>query len=802
MLASISWLGEYIDISDLGPQAVAETLTMAGLEVEDLRDRLAFLETVVAAKVVSASERGRLRVLTVDAGGDNRIEVICGDPLVAVGSLYPLALPGTALPAGQVKEKVVSGLSSRGILCSEIELGLSADASKVMPLSDSARPGQNLKAILDDSDWVLEISVPPNRADALCMVGVARDLAAVLGRPLSGPKAVLVEGERSAFDQIVVSIESPDHCTRYTGRVINDLRSGPSPAWMARRLFSAGLRPISNLVDVTNYVMLETGLPLHAFDLAKLAGPAIIVKSMGPGEKFVTLDGQERILKAAHNVMICDAEKPVGLGGIMGGLNTEVEPVTTDVFLEAACFHPVTIRKTSRSLGLFTDASYRFERGLDPNACHLTVDRAAQMMAELGGGMVADGRLDAYPKLVRPKTTTFSAARCNALLGTSHSPAAMERVLRAVGVEMVPKYEGEYFASLPTWRPDLSREVDLYEEVVRLLDFQSLPATLPRPSQPALEPPPPYRLRRRLRSILSGLGWSEHVGYSFINRDFIPKLGLGPNHPWITELVDVLNPLTEDQAVLRPCLLPGLIKAARLNQYHGQWDIAIFEIGTVFRAVGPKPCEFQRLSGLLSGSLGAGNWVDPRRPCDFWDIKGVVEAVGQALGVSMAFTSEGKFPTPFFDPAQLARVLVNGRLSGLLGRLADPQAKAMGLKESGGEVFLFELLIDDFPVDARKPFQPWSSYPGVVRDLALLVDRTLPASELKGALSGRQRWPIVSVDVFDLYQGDQVPPGKKSLALRIMFQDFGRTLTDELVNGYFNEIVATMTDLFGAELRG
>ncbi|MDR2456523.1 MAG: phenylalanine--tRNA ligase subunit beta [Deltaproteobacteria bacterium] len=802
MLASVSWLGEYIDISDLDPQAVAETLTMAGLEVEDLRDRLAFMDKVVAAKVVSSEDHGRFRLLTVDAGGDKRFEVIGGDPLVSVGSIYPLALPGANLPAGPVKEKVVSGFSSRGVLCSEMELGLSADASKVMPLGDNAIPGQSLRELIGQSDWVLEISVTPNRADALCMVGVARDLGAVLGRGWTGPKTVLIEGRLSAFDQIAVSIESPEHCIRYTGRVINSLRPGPSPAWMARRLFAAGLRPISNLVDVTNYVMLETGLPLHAFDLRKLAGPAIIVRAEGPGGKFVTLDGQERTLKSEKTVLICDAERAVGLGGIMGGLNTEVDEATRDVFLEAACFNPVTIRKASRALGLSTDASYRFERGQDPNQCHLAVDRAAQMMAELAGGSVASGRLDAYPKLVRPKKTTFSPARCNALLGTNHSPAAMERVLRAVGVELSKMGEGEYEASLPTFRPDLLREVDLYEEVVRLVDFQNLPATLPRPSQPAQEPPPPYRLRAKLRAVLSGLGWAEHVGYSFINRDFADKLGLGADHVWRTGAVEILNPLSEDQGILRPSLLPGLLDAAKLNQYHGQWDVALFETGAVFRAASPKPLEFQRLGGVISGSLGGGHWCQPKRPADFWDVKGVVEALGQYFGLSLAFEPESGPLGCFLDPAQAARIYVNGRLSGLLGRLSGSPAKSLGFKEAGGDVFLFEMDIDDLPVESRKPFQPWSSYPGVVRDLALVVDKSLPAAELRGALSGRQKWPIASVTVFDLYQGDQVPPGKKSLALRIMFQDFGRTLTDELVNGYFNEIVATMAEHFGAELRG
>jgi phenylalanyl-tRNA synthetase beta chain len=804
MLAPVSWLADYIDIGDLSPADLADALTMCGLEVEDLRDRLAFLSTVVAARVESEAPHGRIRLLTVDAGGRGRLEILCGDPLVAVGSLHPLALLGTQLPAGPVKERVAGGAASRGVLCSEMELGLSADASKVMGLPPGAIPGQPLSELVGTGDWVLELSVTPNRADALSMIGVARDLGAVLDRPLRLPRTPLAEGGPSAFGQVAVSIECPDHCWRYCGRVVNSVTARPSPELVARRLFAAGSRPISNLVDVTNYVMLETGQPLHAFDLKKIAGRAITVRSYGPGTVLVTLDGQERTMRAEDNIMICDAERPVGLGGVMGGLNTEVDGSTTDVFLEAACFNPVTIRKTSRGLNLSTDASYRFERGQDPNGCPTAADRAAWMTADLGGGVVARGLIDDYPRPMRPKVVDFSPDRCNALSGAGHRPEAMARVLAAVGVGLEGIGGPLWRASLPTWRPDLAREVDLIEEVVRLADFRNLPATLPRPTAPASPPPRPFRLRQRLREILSGQGWSEHVGYSFIGRDFAVRLGLPEGHPWRTALVDVLNPLSEEMAVLRPSLVPGLIDALRLNQYRGQWDVALFESGTVFAQGSPKPLEFQRLAGVLAGHLGAGLWCDPKRPVDFWDAKGALEALGRALGIDLGFAgpSAASPAEPFLDPGQAAGLTAGGRPAGCLGRLGAAQAKALGLKEAGGRVFVFELDIEDLPAEPERTFQGWSSYPGVVRDLAVVVDRGLPASEILSALSGRGRWPLASANVFDLYQGDQVPAGKKSLALRLFFQDFSRTLTDELVNGYFSEIVATLSESFGAELRG
>ncbi|MDR2367960.1 MAG: phenylalanine--tRNA ligase subunit beta [Deltaproteobacteria bacterium] len=803
MLASLAWLGEYVDLSGLGPAEVANRLTMAGFEVEALKDRYSYLQTVVAAKVTKIKDLGgALRLLLLSAGDRGTFQVLCGDPLVGLGLEYPLALVGTELPFGPVKERVISGISSQGMLVSEYELGLSSDASRVMPLT-GVEPGTPLSGFLGKSDLVLEISVTPNRGDALSIMGIARELSAILDRPLKEPSFALTESEESAFGQISVAIEDPVHCPRYTGRVINGASPGPSPDYVVERLLSAGLRPINNIVDVTNYVMLEIGIPLHSFDLAKLAGPKIIVKVFPAGEIFTTLDGQARTLKAERNIMICDELRAVGLGGIMGGQNSEVDETTTDVFLEAASFNQATIRRSSRSLGLSTDASYRFERGLDPNLCHVAVDRAAAMIAELTGGRVAKGRLDCYPKTIGPKKVSFSGRKCNDLLGTRHAMADMERVLGAIGVGLAPNGPGLYEASLPTWRPDLTREVDLFEEVSRLLDFENLPTTLPKPPRAASEPPAPYRLREKLRSILCGAGLSEVMTFSFINRNFIDLLGLPGDHPWRSGLVPVLNPLSEEHGVLRPSLLPGLLAALRLNQYHGQRDAAIFEVGTVFLAApdGGKPLEGQRLAAVMAGDLGSGQWNDPRRQVDFWDAKGLAEFVAEGLGVDLAFSGGPGQTPPWADPAQSGLISLKGRPIGHLGLLSGPAADRLGLKEAAGRVYALEMDIDDFPADKVTAFRQWSNYPGVIRDLAVVLDRTVPASEVLGALKADGSLPLVEAAIFDLYEGDKVPAGKKSLAMRLFFQEMSRTLTDEEVNGYFNGIVASLKTLFSAELR-
>ncbi|MDR2387186.1 MAG: phenylalanine--tRNA ligase subunit beta [Deltaproteobacteria bacterium] len=803
MLASLAWLQEYVDLSGLSPQDVAKRLTMVGLEVEDLRDRFAYLETVVAAQVTRIKDLGgALRLLEVTAGPKGKFQILCGDPLVDLGLAYPLALVGTELPFGPVKERLISGIASQGVLVSEYELGLSAEAYQVMPLKD-VEPGTTMRQHLKRSDLVLEISVTPNRGDALSIMGIARDLAALLDRPLKEPKFTLKESELSAFEQISVAIEDPEHCIRYTGRVINGASPGPSPDFVMARLWAAGLRPINNIVDVTNYVMLELGHPLHAFDLAKLAGPKIIVKVYPAGRIFTTLDGQVRTLKADKNIVICDEQRAVGLGGVMGGQNSEVDQSTTDVFLEAACFNQATIRKTSRSLGLSTDASYRFERGLDANFCQVAVDRAAAMIAELTGGRVAQGRLDVYPVTIKPKVVNFSVKKCNDLLGTAHGQAEIEKVLGAIGVALRASGPGQYEAALPTWRPDLTREVDLIEEVTRLIDFENLPVSLPKPPAAAKEPPAPYRLRQKLGLVLRSHGLSELVTFSFINGNFVDNLSLPEDHPWRKGLVAVLNPLSEDQGVLRPSLIPGLLSALRLNQYHSQMDAAIFEMGTVFLADpnGPKPLESQKLAVLLAGEMGQGQWNDPKRGLDFWDLKGLAERLAEELGLEFVFSQEKEKMPAWADPAQAASISYKGQTIGQMALLSKATSEKLALKKAGGRVYLMEIDLDQLPLDQLRAFKLWSSYPGVTRDLAVVLDKNIPAAEVLALLKSDQSIPLIEVSIFDLYQGDKIPQDKKSLALRLFFQNQSRTLTDEEVNGYFNGLVTSLEKAFSAQLR-
>jgi len=806
MKASIKWLEDFVDLSGHSPQQIAEKLTMAGLEVESLYDRFAHLERVVSArleKVEPMPKSDHLKICQVEAGTFGRFQVVCGAPNAREGMVAPLALVGAALPGGiTIESAKLRGHQSEGMLCSEVELGLGPDASGIMDLGGEA--GRTMREITGKEDWCLEVGITPNRPDGLSIIGLARDLSALLDRPLRLPDSKPTETGPDVGSLAKVTIEDPDHCYRYVARVITGVKIGPSPAWMVERLAAVGSRSINNVVDITNYVMMEMGLPMHAFDLDTVAGRHIIVKSYPKGTHFTTLDGQDRILQNDTNLMICDGEKPVGLAGIMGGLNSEIEDATTNILLEGACFNPSSTRRTSRALGLSTEASYRYERGADVEICARAVDRAIALMLELGGGQVAAGRIDQYPRPFKAIEVPFSPARCNAFLGTSHKTPDMLRALKAIGLKVEEKGD-EYVCALPSWRPDLEREVDVWEEVARLLDFDGLPATLPQPPVHRQPPPPAWQLRAATREHLSARGFSESITYSFLNRNYADKLGLDEHSVWRKRILPILNPLSEEQGVLRSLMVPSLLNALRLNQSHGRRESALYELGAVYLSNGldRQPDEIQTLAGVWSGCTGGGNWIDPERPVDFWDIKGVVESLCEHLNLEVRFQRVDDLP-PWYDPAEAAVVdLAGGARLGHLGRLTRKSAKAFGLKEAGGPVYLFELngnviLKTGF---RQPPFKSWSKYPPNERDMALVLDQDIPAAKVIEGIKGDASLPLTDVLLFDLYQGDQLPAGKKSLAFRLVFQSPEKTLTDEEVNGYFNSITAGLGQSLGAILR-
>ncbi|MCL6622964.1 MAG: phenylalanine--tRNA ligase subunit beta [Syntrophobacterales bacterium] len=795
MRLSLAWLSEFVEVA-VSPAELAERLTMAGLEVEAMETLAPEFRGVVVGQVRRVAPHPQADRLVVAEVTDGRRDyrVVCGAPNVAAGGLYPFAPPGAVLSGGrELKAATIRGVLSEGMLLAEDELGLSEDHSVIMELPPELPLGQDLGEALGLKDVVLEVAITPNRPDCLSVLGLAREVAALLRRPLRLPPTEVPEAETAIGEVARVTILDPVYCPRYAARLVEGLRVGPSPFWLRRRLTVSGLRAINNLVDVTNYVLLEQGQPLHAFDFDRLSGGEIVVRRPRPGEKsFVTLDGQERTL-TPETLLICDREEPVALAGVMGGLESEVRPETRRVLIESAYFLPAAIRRTSKRLGLSTESSYRFERGVDPEGVIRALERAARLMAELGGGRVLKGRLDEYPTpIVRPRVA-LRLSRTNQVLGTAFSRREVEEVLTALHLPVVALDEEHLVVQVPSHRGDLEREIDLIEEVARLRGYEEIPVTLPGGSTAVPGAGPEVRVRQELRHLLVGMGFCEAVTYSFQSERLYGLLS-----PAEAPL-KLANPLSEEQAVMRASLLPGLLEAAQRNLTRQADGVRLFEIALGFEAKPGEELPQERLlvAGVLGGAREEESWHGGGGTVDFFDAKGVVENLLLGLGIGEAeFTPEGL-------PGYLsygARVRAGTSDLGVVGEPAPEILEALDLE---APVLVFELEVAAL-ARAAQPFPlytPLPRYPAVHRDLALVVDAALPAARVTAALYREGAPWLVEARLFDVYTGEQIPPGKRSLAFHLVYRDPRRTLTDEAVDRHHQKLVAALARELGAELR-
>jgi phenylalanyl-tRNA synthetase beta chain len=800
MKVSLSWLSQYTPIR-MPAADLAEALTRVGLAVDAVVDRFAFLETVRVGRILSVEPHpaaDRLTICKVDAGR-GVVPIVCGAPNARPDAFAAVALPGTVMPDGSVLEAgILRGQRSEGMLCSAAELALGADADGILLLDGSPTVGEPLNRALALSDPVLEIDLTPNRADCLSIVGVAREVAAIQRTRLTRPTLRLDEADPPAARLAAVTIEAPDHCPRYVARVVEGVAVGPSPFWLQDRLRSVGLRPINNLVDVTNFVMLETGQPLHAFDLERLAGRRIVVRTAAAGERFVTLDDKERVLEA-DMLMICDAEKPVAVAGVMGGQNSEITAATTRVLIESAWFDPVSVRRTSKRLGLGTDASRRFERGVDPAGSLAAADRAAMLMAEIAGGQVARGAVDAHPRPWAPRPIRLSVRATHRLLGTRVPKARIARLLTGIEFTVEPAPERDVLTvTAPSYRVDVSRPEDLMEEVARLAGFDAIPVTFPTLPAGARGDAPRLSLRQRVRERLNGCGFSEVITYSFVHGQSCDRLRLAEDDPR-RRVVTVLNPLAEDQAVMRPSLLPGLLETLRFNLAQQTRRVKIFEIGKAYhgRAAGELPDEPEIVAGLWSGPRRPLAWHGREIACDFYDVKGTVETLLSGLkleGVRFERLPEAECLT--WRPGHAARIVHGEREIGRVGEIHPLVAKAYDLKQTA---FAFELdvasveaLVSAIRFRMRAP-----RFPAVTRDVTLVVDRGLEAQTVLDAIAGMRVQRLESVQVVAVFDGEPVPAGKRSLSFRLTYRSPDQTLED----GEVNALQQTVTDRLLGEFR-
>ena len=783
MKVSVKWLKELVAIGDMPVDKLAHALTMGGLEVEEVTPVAAAFSGIVVGLVKTVAPHpnaDKLRVTTVDAGTGEALTIVCGAPNVAEGQKVPCALVGAKLPGLEIKKAKLRGVESSGMLCSARELGLSQDHAGLLVLEESAPVGRDVREVLDLDDIYLTLKLTPNRGDCLSMAGIARDVAAITGAALTLPAAPAVAATVDARREVRIS--EPAACGQYFGRVIKGLDArAATPAWMARRLERAGLRAISPLVDITNYVMLERGQPMHAFDDARLHG-AIDVRFMKPGERVKLLNEQE-VDHRDGLLAITDASGPVALGGVMGGHGSMVGEGTRDVFFEAAYFAPQAVQGKARELGLTSDAAYRFERGVDPAACATAIERATALAIEICGGQPgpvthARGELPARdPILLRPD-------RVRSLLGYAIDNAEMGQILERLSCAPQPG-AGGIVATPPTWRFDLAIEEDLVEEIARIHGYEHVPAAAPRAAVPMLALREGERSRFDLRHLLAALGYQEVINYSFVPEEWEEDFA-GQRAP-----VRLANPIASPMGAMRTTLLGGLMQTLRGNLNRGEARVRVFEIGRCFEGeaadVAVQP---ERVAALAFGTRWPEQWAEKGAAVDFFDAKGDVEALaGRRQDIGFESASH-----PAAHPGRCAAVTWQGRPIGAVGEL---HPRLQQKYELPSPPVFFELLAAPLLDGAIPAFAGLSRMPAVRRDIAFSVAESVPSGAILKALR-RALPPLVrEVEVFDLYRGKGVDAGEKSLALRIVMQDTDRTLTDSEVEAQ----VASARDLLREQFK-
>jgi phenylalanyl-tRNA synthetase beta chain len=799
MRVPLCWLAEWIDLPPVAE--LAERLTMAGLEVDSIERTGPDLSAFRVGFVVECGRHpgaDRLSVCSVDVGEAEALSIVCGAPNVAAGQKVAVALPGSQLPTGvKLKRTKIRGVVSEGMICASDELGLGEDHDGILVLDAEAGVGEPLDRVVAAGDAVLEVAILPNRGDCLSMLGMAREVQALVGGELRLPPCEPPEGSHGAGEDVRVAVAAPEACHHYLARVVRGVRVGESPAWLRERLETAGLRPINVVVDVTNLVLLEFGQPLHAFDLTTLRGSRIDVRLAEDDERFTTLDGVERRL-SSRDLVIADAERAIALAGVMGGANTEVSEATRDVLLESAHFRPAFIRHTGRRLGLFTDASTRFERGVDAAGVARAADRAARLLAELAGGEVSAGVVEAHGESAEHcSEIQLDPDRLNRLLGTELETKQIRSCLQRVGVE-TRSSRSTLVCSIPSQRNDLAIPEDLIEEVARIHGYADIPATSLHASLVPGRRPESWVLAERVRDALEAEGMVELLCLPFVDRRDLDRLGLAGDDPRRTG-VRVLNPLAEAEAHLRTTLVPSLLRIVRENLSHQADHLALFEVSRVFLPSKAEelPREPQRLGLALVRAEPRGPWAAPNVPL-FFDAKGIVERLLARLGHRVEF--RGGAPEPYLHPGSAASLHSGSRSLGSLGGLHPDVATAFGIELP---CVVAELDLEGIGSLADQPmrYREVSPYPSIRRDLAVLVDRGHAAAELLEAIRRQAGGDLVAVELFDRYEGEGVPAGQVSLAFRLTFQRLDRTLQDVEVGKRVEKVVRMLSKRFEATLR-
>lgn len=796
MLLPVKWLKDYIETKE-DARGLADGLTLSGSHVESIMALNKGVENVIVGKILSIEKHpdaDKLLVCKVDVGSEVLV-IVTGATNLKAEDCVPVAVLGAKLPGDITIEKTnFRGIDSQGMLCSLKELGYNDSVipkeikDGIFVLGKEYPLGSPIVDIMELDNEVIEFEITPNRPDCLSIIGMAREAAATFNIQLKEPE-IVIKDEVEDIKDYLVSIEAPsDNCNRYYARVIKDVKIEPSPLWMQLRLMEAGVRPISNIVDITNFVMLEYGEPLHAFDLEKVEGRKIIVRQAEEGEKIITLDEVERDLSPS-DLVISDAEKPIGIAGIMGGFDTEITRDTKYVLIEGANFSGKSIRLTSKKFGLRTEASTRFEKGIDPNLSKLAVERVCQLIEEIGAGTVVKGNIDVYKDIKEAKTISLRPARANMLLGIELSTDEMINYLNGLGLKS--ELAGELInVRVPTFRPDIELEVDLIEEIGRLYGFHNIKS---KPLVGVLtrgEKPLSRRVEDKAKSILQGLGLNEVMTYSFISPRAYDKINL-PEDSYLRNYIKLINPLGEDYSVMRTTLLPNMMELLSRNYNRGVEECYVYEIGNTFIAKEFPIAELPEEKKILSlGTYGKK---------DFYYLKEVVDLTLGRLGIKGIEYIREEDDTSF-HPGRTAKLLLGGECIGIIGEIHMDVALNYNIKD---RVYIGQIDFDKIVelTNMEVKYQPLPKYPGMLRDLALVVKEDILVGNMEKIMWKHGKGLIEKIELFDIYTGNQIPEGMKSVAYSITYRSHDRTLRDDEVNEIQKDIIKDLEDTFGAKLR-
>lgn len=809
MKVSLKWLSDYVDVpSDI--KEFCDRLDLTGTGVEGIETLGATFDGVVVGYVETCEEHpdsDHMHVVTVDVGGEEPIQIVCGAPNIAQGIKVPVATVGAVLPGDfKIKKSKLRGVASCGMCCSKRELGLGTDHEGIWVLPEDAVVGTPIAEYLGLTDTVIDLEITPNRPDCLSMVGFAREVGAMYGLDWREPAAQLEEADEPIEGQVSVTIDDAERCPRYTARLIKGVKVGPSPDWLVERLTAIGQRSINNIVDVTNYVLFELGQPLHTFDFDTLdledGAAHIIVRAAQDGEKLVTLDETERELTNDMTV-IATPKRAVALAGVMGGFDSEVTDATVNVLLETAAFSPAHTSRTSRNLGLISESSLRYERRVDDMNVDERADYAAALIAEVSGGTVCSGIVDEWPAgTPEERVLAFRIERFQKMMGEAIPVEFVTDCLDRLGCIVTDEGEGVLRVVAPTFRPDLEREIDLYEEVLRLYGMDRIPSTLPAGRGRLGVRTPQQLVDAKLHATLSACGMNETMTYSFAAADDVEKLRM--NEEGLGEAAELINPMNAEQSCMRRTIVPGLLRSVAYNQSRGVSNIQLYEIGTVFsaREGAAQPKERRKLAGVLAGAMGPAAWNNAPAAFDFFDGKGVLESIARELALSkVRFKALSAEEAPHLQPGRAAQMLSGGDVVGWVGEIHPLAADAF---EAAAPVVAFELDMAVLERAARpaRDYVDVPQFPAVARDAAFVVDESVTNEKLMQCMTSAGGKLLEGVQLFDVYRDEErIGAGKKSMAYSLTYRAADRTLTSEEVDKAHDRLVKKVSNATGAEQR-